>query len=207
MSNGKHYFHCWEMQLSCQPAAIGSPARRDKWDWAWRGSLPNLCGKRREPEDEFVRTQTWVALDNTSYRCPQRYLVTPAPAEHRSLQRAAGGMLRAPGAAGTPNPKPAHSLPLRAARDFKGRAFMMIFPFRVPQSRRLVQLRLRYNQRPKKGSKRAEIGECLESAGGALVPARSFPSPDADKQKPPRNHAGPFSSIHASEAPTGATTT
>lgn len=108
---------------------------------------------------------------------------------------------------GRRHPKPAYSLPLRAARDFKGRAFMLIFSFRMLQSRHLVQLHLRYNRRPKKGSKRAKIGECLESAGGALVPARSFPSPDADKEKPLRNHTGPFSSIHAGKVPAGATTT
>ncbi|PKU48997.1 hypothetical protein llap_650 [Limosa lapponica baueri] len=45
---------------------------------------PNPYGKRRELEDEFICTQTWVALESITYQCPQ--LVTPAPAEHHSQQ-------------------------------------------------------------------------------------------------------------------------
>lgn len=125
MGNRKHYFQCWEMQLSCQPAAVGSPAQRDKWDQAWRGRRLACAGQilvGRE-EDEFVRTQTWVALESISYRCPQRNLVTPAPAEHRSQQRA-----MSTGCHQHPKLVPP-VCPQRASRDFKGKAFMVTFSF------------------------------------------------------------------------------
>lgn len=92
-----------------------------------------------------------------------------------------------------------------AARDFKGNAFMMTFSFHLQLSLHPVQLSLRYNQGAKKGRKQAEIGERPESPGCALDPAESFPSPDTDEEKPPKNHMGPFNSSHDGHMPPGAT--
>ena len=94
-----------------------------------------------------------------------------------------------------------HSLPMGAARGFKGIVFVVTSSFPTLQSQLPAQLSLRYNQAAKKGSKRAEIGECPKSPECVLVPTGSFPSPNTDEEKPPRNHVGPFNSICTSCMP------
>lgn len=137
MGNRKQYFQCWEMQLFCEPAAVGNPTWHDKWNWTWCGSQLACISQILMGRDESLRKSLSTPKSGWLWRI----------SAISDLRLLSVGCCEPPALRNHP-----HGLPLRTARDFKGNIFLsrVTSSFHTRQNQRPVQLSLRYNQRAEK---------------------------------------------------------